>query len=210
MGSMFVRSNMDAFQEGLREIARRQVPFVVSKAVNDTAADAKKWAGLRVKRRFHKPVPFVRRSPSRTLATKRRPVARVLILPKQAAFLRYQERGGTRAPSRKAITIPQGVDLNAYDNMTKRKIKTLLRRKDVFTAGKNEGVKPGIYRNMPNGGVKLLVSFVEKASYKPIFGFEEGVEKVARNRMPTHLNRNFRRILANPKLKTRRGRRVLA
>lgn len=217
MINLMFQTNTASVMEEFRRIQQRQIPFALARALTWTAQGAKKRVERRIKRVFHKPVPFVQNSVAIMPATTDRLRARVFIKDRSPgkkkgsadAFMKYQEYGGRRPPphGNRKITIPEKTDLNAYDNMTMKQIARLLRRKDVVQLGRKEGKKPGIYQRLPGNRLKLLVSFVNNASYEPIFRFVETVERHARNRLPQNFRRSFILAVQNPRTKNIRGRR---
>ncbi|MEO0624082.1 MAG: hypothetical protein AAF183_17925 [Pseudomonadota bacterium] len=187
MIALGLRSNLPQARARTRH-QRSQVPFATSLALNRTAEDAVKNARKRIERAFDRPTPFTKKGVTRTRATKRRLSARVLIKDKQAAYLQFQERGGTRRPKRRAIVIPQRARTNKYGNLARGAVRKLLARADTFTMGAAQGRRPGIYRRTPTGA-KLLVSYEQRARYSPRFRFAETVQKTARSRFQIQFRR---------------------
>ena len=195
------RSNLREVERGLSDLARKQVPFATSLALNATAGKVAEAAGDLLTRRLDRPTPFtqrafaVRRSSRATLA------ASVFAKDAQAAYLTFAESGGERAPKKRANVIPAGLRLNSFGNMPRGAIKRALARPDVFS-GRPKGGKPrppGIYERTGKGGrgaLRRLVLYTGAASYSPRLGFAEEARRVAEANMAREFEASLRRALA--------------
>lgn len=124
-----------------------------------------------------RPVSFTKRGVRPFKASKRRLVSRVVILPKQWEYLRYQVKGGTRRPRQRAIAAPvaKNVRLNRAGNLPRGKVGELLGRprtghKSVFSGvprgSRFAGAAPGIWERVGNKvpGQKKLANANRKAA----------------------------------------------
>lgn len=225
MFRMKATTNAEGIQQQMQDFAQRQVPFATARALTETAKlVAQKDIKKLIKRKFHKPVPFTQNSPAFLPASKNRLRSVVFIKDRPtgerkgaaAEYLKWQETGGRRTPfnsanyaTKQALTIPEEIDMNAYDNMTKKAIPRILRRKDTFVSKRGSHLKPGIYQRLPDGNLKLLVSFVQSATYREIFDFRDAGMKAARGRFPNLWTKYYVDALNNPRFRSRRGRRIL-
>lgn len=170
----------------IRDVETRQLPFVVSLGLNRTAERIKGDVERTLPQRLDRPTPFTQRGLAIRPALKSRPVAWVFFKDRQASYLKAQEVGGQRTPNKRRLVVPSRVRLNRYGNMTRGKVKALLKRKDVFSAEIN-GVE-GIWQRRKRSGPKLLVRYTKKAEYRPRLGFAE----TARTSFNRHVFERFR------------------
>jgi hypothetical protein len=110
------QSNIREVERGLSDFAKRQLPFAVSLALNDTAADVAKNAEKGLAKRLDRPTPFTRRAFAVLRSSRARLAAAVFAKDAQAAYLRFQEEGGERRPKGRAIVVPVNVRLNKFGN----------------------------------------------------------------------------------------------
>jgi len=163
-----VKHSIADVRKTLDNIAQKQMPFAIAKALTQTA---KAVAGMESKAlpgELDKPTPFTMRAFGTMPATKQRLIATVFIKREQWKYLRYQVEGGERRPAKRAVVIPEGLRVNQYGNMPKGAIRKLLSKPGVFS-GKVNGV-PGIYQRKGRS-VVLLIKYVDQANYKRRFDF---------------------------------------
>lgn len=175
-----IKADFDAAERMLSDLGRKQLPFATALALNDTAGDVKLAEEAEIERTFDRPTPFTKRALYLRRASKNRLVARVGVRRIQAEYLRLQVTGGTRRPAGQALIVPVGARLNKYGNLPKGALSRLKARKGVFVASrrkaKTAGKAPGIYqrtrarRGQP-GGLKMLVAFEPRATYRARFRF---------------------------------------
>ncbi len=188
--------NIRDVMRDLSDMGRRQMPFALSLAINDTLADVERNSEKRMRRVIDNPTPFTLRGHGRRRASKRSLQGSVFVKDVQAAYLRFLEEGGTRGPKRRAIPIAQGQRLNRYGNMPKGAIKRLLASPKVFSGVPKGGGRPGIYKRTGKG-LTRMVDYVPQASYRPRLGWKDAAEKTARAQFPTHFWRAMRRAMAS-------------
>jgi hypothetical protein len=184
-----VKTNIDAVIQQLDRRVWKQVPYATARALTATAKDVQRALTEAIPQVFDRPTPFTQRAIGMTWATKNTLRSKVFIKDVQAGYLRLQVSGGTEFPKKRALVVPAGVALNAYGNMTRNKLRSLLNRKDVFS-GRVRGV-PGIWQRV-GGRVKLLIAYEPQARYQARFSFLAIAKRtVARTLLP-----NFRSALA--------------
>jgi hypothetical protein len=127
---------------------------------------------------------------------------------KQAEYLVLQETGGTRTPERsksggtgggRALIMPKAVQRNAYGNIPRRGLAAVKKQPDVFVGRTAKG-QGGIFRRLKGDKFQPVVLFIDRAKYKPRFGFKQRVIKVASATMAPA----FRQALAKAMATTRR------
>ena len=188
------QDNIRAFERGLSDLARRQLPFATSQALNDTAFDVKDaWETL-FDKRLDKPTPFTKRGVFIRRSTKSKLVAEVGIKDIQAGYLKTLVAGGERTPSGRAILIPVGQKLNKYGNMPKGSVARALSRKDTFS-GRVKGVA-GVWKRptkskRKSSGPVLLVAYADRADYDQQLDLDHVAAARARARFPIHFEKRF-------------------
>lgn len=164
----------------------RQLPFAISVALNETARDAERNTRKRLARVIDRPTPFTLRGTLVRRASKRNLVARVGFKDRQAGYLRWQEEGGRRTPTGRALLVPGNRRRNRYGNIPRGAVQRLLARGDTFSG--RIGSTAGIWRRTGNH-LRLEILYASSADYTPRLGFASAVAKTARARFPNHLDR---------------------
>ncbi|EHL97720.1 hypothetical protein HMPREF9946_04003 [Acetobacteraceae bacterium AT-5844] len=178
----------------LDDLAKKQVPFAAAQALNETAQMAQISVRRQLPSIFDRPTPFTMNAIGIQRATKGRLEARVFVKDKQAEYLKVQEDGGTRIPKKRAILLPRAIRLNQYGNMARGAIAAARAKPNVFS-GKVEGV-PGLYQRLKKGAAKLLARYIDRATYKPRFGFKKRMLKTASGVWPSAFRRSLAKALA--------------
>lgn len=190
-----------AFEKALTDLERRQLPFAVAMALNDTAQDASVAEAAALSQHLDRPTPFTKRAYQIERATKSKPYAIVKARPIQAAYLQYQVFGGRRSPKGQALVVPSGAKLNAYGNLPKGAVKRALSQKNTF-ATKRGGRKAkhlggGVYQRLRGGGLKKLMAFEPMAKYRVRLPFGQAARRSAESVFAMHFERRFTAALAS-------------
>lgn len=187
------------FELEMSAIVKKQIPFALSVALNDTAWQSKEDVAKYAERTIDRPTKFTLRGFAVKKSTKRRLYSEVFIKPIQAEYLEYQIEGKTRRPESKAIPIPVNQRLNKFGNIPGmkggKKINALLAKPNVFK-GMVRGVY-GIWQRRKRGPLKLLIAFKDKAQYEEAFDFEKAASKSARARFGKNFQRAWTKALAS-------------
>ncbi|MGV6848564.1 MAG: hypothetical protein ACWA5A_09315 [Marinibacterium sp.] len=198
-----IKDNIAEFERGLSDIARRQVPFAVALALNDTAADVERAWRAHLQERLDRPTPFTLRGMFKARASKRTLTAVVGFKRIQSEYLRLQAEGGTRFPMGRALVLPVGQKLNRYGNIPRGAVRRSLARDDTFVAsgGKSETqhLAPGVYRRPKRGSYRrgrskppqLLISFKGSARYGRTLDLQSVAMSRALASFPDHFRRRF-------------------
>lgn len=185
LASINVRSNVKALERSLSEAARKQIPFATARALTLTAKLVQSRITREMPDIFDRPTPFTMRAVGVTPAKKTSLVATVFIKDAQAKYLEIEETGGTRTPAKTAFVLPAQIKRNTYGNIPRGALQRAKAKGNVFV-GTVHGVG-GFWMRTSKGGVRLLVEFKAKASYKPIFKFNERAEAAARRIFPARM-----------------------
>lgn len=186
MAKVTITSNLRDLERDLSDFGRKILPRAARRAINATAEDVKAAADKRLDA-LDRPTPFTRKAWAIRFASTRNLLARVFAKDRQAAYLKYAETGGTRSPQGRALVVPVGRKVNRYGNLPRNAISRDLAGPKVFAAKRSGSLHGGIYRRVGRGksrGLKLLVSFESKATYRdrPL-RFRETAELIARARI---------------------------
>jgi hypothetical protein len=102
-----------------------------------------------------RPTPFTQSGIAIIPATRENLTAWVIVKDIQSRYLEIAETGGQRAPKPgRPITVPVDQPVNAFGNIPKGKIKSLVQRSDVFVStgkGRTAHLPPGIYARPKRG-----------------------------------------------------------
>jgi hypothetical protein len=195
-----VRHNIAEVERGLSDLARRELPFALSLAINETLGDVKKNTERKLPRQVDRPTPFTLRGLGLRRSTKRRLAGAVLFKDVQAAYLRWLARPGTRRPEGGAIVMPVAQKLNRYGNIPRRALARAVARPDTFATGRGDPARShlpgGIYRRLRSGRLRMLAAFEPAATYdERRLRFQEDARKTAEARLPVLLGRHLARVL---------------
>jgi hypothetical protein len=186
-----IHVDVSKLAERLGQYASRQLPFAVSRALNDTGHLVAKRLNDETLVAFDRPTPFTQRAFAVLKPSDKQTLA-VLVgaRPIQEEYLRLQVTGGTRTPKGRALVVPRRAQLNAYGNLPRSALRRLLARKDVFVARRRDPrtrhLEPGLYQRW-DGRLIPLIAFEEQAQYEPRFPFEEVAKAEAIMRLPDAL-----------------------
>lgn len=185
MLTVSVRHNIEAVKKSLNDVAKRQLPFAIAKALTATAKDTQGLLTTALPRQLDRPTPFTMRAFAVTPATKQVHRAKVFIRPDQWKYLKYQVEGGVRKPAKRALILPKAIRLNKYGNMQRSAIKKLLAKANVFS-GTVDGV-PGIYQRKGKS-LNLVVGYGDQVAYRKRYPFQE----IAQRSAAKSFDKNFR------------------
>ncbi|WP_146592332.1 hypothetical protein [Puniceibacterium confluentis] len=191
----------------LSDLGRRQLPFAMALAINDTAVDVKDAEERGIRETFDRPTPFTQRGLYVRRASKSRLSAEVGMKPVQAGYLELQAKGGARKPKGRALVVPVSARLNKYGNLPKAAVARAKARSDVFVAsqkGGSRGLKGGVYqrgksRRGKPGRLKMLVAFEPHANYEARWDFQKTAMGRARREFEPHLIRRLKAAIASAK-----------
>lgn len=195
-----VSHNIRHFERGLSDMARRQLPFAIALALNDTGGDVQEAWRTHLTRRLDRPTPFTLKGTRLRRAKKSRQVATVAYKDIQAGYLRFAVTGGTRRPKGRAIVVPVNARRNKYGNLPRGSVRKMLARDDVFS-GRVRGVegiwqRPKRSKRKVKAGPKLLAAYEPSAEYTQRLDLGRAAEGRARQAFPRHFAIRFRQALA--------------
>ena len=192
-----ITSNIKPLTKRLNSAEKKQIPFALSKALNNVAfATVDKANPTGLKQKADKifdggAVAFTKSGFRFKKSTKKNLEAIIFVESEREKYLKFQINGGTRFPNKKAIIVPtDNMKLNKYGNITKATREKLFndRKKYFFgipkgKSGKNnEGIweRYGRRKSGDTSGYKMrmVAQLTSKAQYRPKFPFAETVEGV--------------------------------
>ena len=184
----------------LNNIAAKQIPYAAMNTLNNVAFKGKDEEVKALSVHLDRPTPFTQRGYEVVKASRGRLIASIRARQIQAQYLKFQVEGGLRGPKGRAIVLPKAVGLNAYGNMPKGRVKSLMQQKTVFS-GKVRG-KAGIWRRTggkKNRSVKLLIAYTGKASYAERLPFGKATEVTVGKMFKPEFDLQLARALASAK-----------
>jgi len=190
-------SNMTDIMGRFEAVASRQLPFALSRALNDTAESVRKAEVAAMQRVFDRPTPYTLNAFRIIPSSKSSLVAVVASKDVQGEYLQRQAEGGVQLPPKVAVLMPVRVVRNTYGNMPVGAVKKLLGRSDVFVARKRNKktahLAPGIYQRGFADDPKpiLLVAFKSQIINRPVFDFEGVAMAAAQEAFPGHFAQRF-------------------
>lgn len=184
----------------------KQLPFAISKALNDTAFDAKISLSGATRQYFDNPTSFTQKGFGVEKSTKRDLEVIVGTEQRRARYLRTQITGGLRGikPFETRIghgrLVPgAGARLNASGNVSLAAIRKITAGlgKDYFIAqpGNPQRIGAGIYKRKGRT-IKPILVMVDQASYSPRFPMLDVVSKVYERRYGMYFKTALERALA--------------
>ena len=129
-----VSADVKKAKKQLSRIQKKQIPFALSRAINDSLEDAERAEKGAIRNYIDRPTPWAMRGFKVNRSHKTRLRGSLEIQPSQWSYLKYQIEGGTSRRAGKPHAIPSGVATNKYGGMTRNKVRTLLRQKGTFIA----------------------------------------------------------------------------
>jgi len=189
-----IQSNIDDVIRSMNSIARKQIPFAASQAINDTTLDAQKALKVQASAKLDRPTKSTVNSFRVKRSNKRHLVGEVFILPWAYDYLKYQIEGGTRTASGKGTGVPVNARLNKFGNIPGRR-KGLVKKKNQFIAT-IKGIS-GVWERSGRRGraLKLVTAFEKSVEYKARFPFQKIVAGVVKNRFNKHMHKRLRSAL---------------
>ena len=187
---------MKRLSRNLNSMQKTQLPFVMSKTINDVAfatIDRNNSSGLKQKAKdtFEGgATPFTVGGFRYRKSTKKNLTAYVFIESAREKYMHFQIKGCTRQPNNKTILVPtKNIKLNKYGNLTKATRSKLFDDKKKFfegipkglTGDNNRGIWERYGRNKANPSgqrIRMVANYVGQAQYRPKFPFKKTVEDV--------------------------------
>lgn len=180
--------NIDQVLRQLSGVLERQIPFAVSKALNDTGFDITRDLADELDKRLDRPTAFTKRAFGVKRASKRKPKVTIFVKDIQAEYLQYAIFGGRRPDN----VQPVNTRLNKFGNIAGlrggAKIRKLLARPDTYRATIRG--TDGIWQTQ-RGKTKLLIALGQKATYERRFPFRV----LAFRSFKKHIYRNTRKAV---------------
>jgi hypothetical protein len=191
-----IKTNYKQLVKELDDVAKKQVPFATSNAINKTLFGLRKFMGQQTLHYMKKPTPFTKRGflvePSKYKGWKK--LKGILyIRPEVLEYLQYLIDGGIETAKRK-IPIPYtwggNIVLNRYGNIKGKRFGLIKNKRQFIATIKGiSGVWERAHRRRDGtqNKPKLLIAFRASAQYKPIFPYF----KIAEGYIKYNFNKKF-------------------
>lgn len=163
--------NIKSLESAFKSLGK-QAPFAMALSLTKTAQQAQQDATKELDRDIDNPTPFTKKAVGIKKATKSSPVAHVFIKDKQAAYLKYQIKGGTRkAGQGQQVIIPHHKQRNKYGNLPRNKLSRLRQQGNMVV------FKDGMIAQRTKRGLKPVAFQSKQATYKPRYDFHQAVAR---------------------------------
>ena len=217
MAGIRIRTNADAWARNMESWRKRQIPFAMAGALTDVARQVQAETPGWLAETFDNPTPFTRRAFAVIPARKSNLTAVVFAKDIQEAYLEpFGPHGSGRqliGPNRQGIPVPKKIQVNAYGNLPRGKVKALLAKPGVFSGRietKSGQTVSGIWQRVPpkaaggrksgaprEGGLRLLVRWSDGAPVHPRFAFQARARALVANNMRAAFASRWARALAS-------------
>jgi hypothetical protein len=189
-----VRSNVKEFLRYLDDVQKKQVPFALSRALNDVAIDSQEAAAQRAQEVFqNRKRWWLKQQPTgiKVKFSKKSDLHAKVFTP--AYFSEIQEKGGTKTPKRSGkLAIPT--------NAVPKKYRTSRGAKEMIDERSNVFVTPkGVFKRTGKKNISVLWTFARAALVKPRFGFYTVVEETVKRKFATRFYERLKQALASAK-----------
>lgn len=197
-----IRSNVKEATRNLTRLQRKQIPFTTSRTLNDMARKlakpSKKGVGVIGKatnRVFKKKsgrsgaTEFTRKNWFYKKSNKQNLTAEVFWDESNADFMKFQVRGGTRYPRKRAIQVSTRHSkslLNPFGNIKREAVSAILDDRAKYFKGVPKGrgedaagiwERYGRSKRFPAGKkIRMVVAYEGNAQYRPLFPFVKVAE----------------------------------
>jgi hypothetical protein len=193
-----LRSNIKQVTKGLSRTHKKQIPFAVSKTLNQLAFELSKKKGKGVvgratNKKFDKKsgkgaTTFTQKNFFYDKSSIRSLTATVFWDDRNADYMKFLVYGGTRFPNKRAIRVSTRHSnryLDSFGNFKKGAIDEMMQDKSKFFSGSPKGAKKyseGIWerygRKTKKGGqkIRMVAAYEKDAQYKPLFPFGKIVD----------------------------------
>ena len=192
-----IETNIKRVAKQMNVIQRKQIPFAVSVAINETMG-TKKTKGLRavMSREMNKRLDRPRKSTTTAFyleGSKKTKLSATLGFYDWAAeFMQYLVHGGIRT-SDKNIPVPyKHAKLNAYGNI-RGKSSGLIKKNTQFFG--KIGKASGVFEKVKDGSPKLIIGFSKFVNYKKMFPFYEIAGRYIGFTFPKKFNESLKKAL---------------
>lgn len=192
-----VASNLRDVERDLSDVGRKQLPFATSLALNEMADELAQEETDRLDKALDRPTPFTKRAWAVRRSAKRNLTATVYARRIQAAYLSALEDGGERTPTGRALVLPAKLRVNKFGNLPRGATKRAVAKPKTFSGTPRGagGRGPGVFERRGKKLVKL-VSYADRAKYRPQLGFEDAARKLVARRFPAKLEAALIRAFA--------------
>lgn len=189
-----VTADVKAVSARLDALARTQIPFAASLALNDVAFQVQKAEQAAIATIFKNPRPFTKRSVLVSKASKSSLTATVYVREEVAKYLAPYEFGGTHQLPSNTLLNPKNIRLDQYGQLTKGTTARLnANPKDFY--GSVHGVR-GYWQRMKNHHLKLLLRMGDAVDVKQRLGFYARGEAIVRTQFAPALRNAIERALS--------------
>jgi len=219
-----IKTDLRAFTKGMRDIAKRQLPFAMAQALTATAGRAGLEWQDEMRQRLDRPTPFTINAVAVRGARKSNLTATVYIKDIASQYLEPFIAGGPHfLGGKQGLLTPKAVPLNAYGNLSRGKLAALKAKPGVFVGPvtlKDGQVINGVWqRPVPKGAntvrrrgaaaapgalqgartLKLLIRFSDPKPVTQHLDFQGRAEAAVRKHFEAEFAKAFAKAMASAK-----------
>lgn len=188
-----IKADADKLFKRLNDVQRRQLPFALSKALNDTGEDIRLEGKRTLRQEFQIRNNYVPSGMRKTNATKSNLECEIGNI---RPFMKEQEFGGTKKPSKGSrVAVPSSARPSWPSIVPRRLFPSALARKESTFYRRTKGGKLAMFVRTGKGHyapIRVMWTFHSGAKIEARWGFGDSSEKVARDRGQKHFVRAMR------------------
>lgn len=180
-----ITQQIKAINKKLSKLAKKQIPFATSQALNDSAYQANKALKIQAAKKLDRPTKFTINAFQVKRSTKRNLVSTVFVEAKRE-YLEWVIHGGAKTGR---LALPSSVRLNKFGNIPNRR-KGIIKKPNQFIATINGTY--GIWEKKRGGkGLKLLAAFEQGGRWNSQLNMQKIVEGIFRARFVGNYKRRL-------------------
>lgn len=190
-----VRSNIKEWTAGMNDIQRRQVPYALSRALNDTAVSVQGAEVENVQKVFRNKKNWWNKGNRRTgirvnFSGKKRLEAEVYT---NAPFAQLQEEGGIKTPRKRYLAIPNPQSPKYLQKAGG--VKKALAQPKTFIGSYGGGDNAAVYQRKASG-LKVLFVMAPQANVRPVMNYMDTAMTRAKRDFKDNFAARFRQAMA--------------
>lgn len=194
---------MARVEADMQKLAKKQLPFVASLAINRTAIGGRDHVRSRLPRKFTLRNNWTQRGIQARTGNKADPTARVLA----PGYMAIQETGGSRESARGNLLAAPAKELQTGSMIPRaKKPRGLLLSDRAFTIKTQDGVGIFLRYGRERGQIKLMWWLEEEQKYEDRFEFETDLRDYVQDRFPQNFRIAMLEALGRGEYADRKGR----
>jgi len=190
--------DLDIVADDTLDIYIKQIPFAVSKTINDLNRVSKEEETKELIDKVQDPTSFTKKAIRYKQAKKRLLVGSIFVQ-ENRDYLKYLYEGGTERPRRKYLRgVTKHTKVNKFGNITKSTTKRYITNKKKFFKSKaKRGNTYGIWeRYDKNTKIRMVLDFAKSWSYKREIRFGDKTKSIYQRNLSRKFGQNITYAIA--------------